>query len=365
MRVLWRPGVAAAAAALMLASLSACGNGSSSSATEGGSGTTTVRLALSSPNSSSWDALAVGIHEGLFAKEGIKIELQVPGGSANVMQSMAAGRTDIGAPTPETAMAAIDKGQDAKLVYEWTRGPVNSIAVQADSPIKDFQGLEGKKVGVQTLASGAAVQVQSVMADLGMPKDSVKLVAVDTGASAWDALRRGRVDALALWDTEYAGMELQGADLRLIQPSQLEPLFSTTFVATGDFIKKHPDLMGAFGKVWAESTVWANANPDAAIRDMWAEYPETKTSGDGASLLEQQKKVWEARNEVVLKGDPETNKTWGKYDESSIQNWLDFLKSAGTVSDKLTADQVYTNQFADQYNDFDPAQIRALAKKAS
>lgn len=360
MRILWRPKAAAAVAAIMLASLSACG--SSSSSDEGG--LQTVRLALSSPNSSSWDALAVGIHEGFFADAGMKIEVQVPGGSANVMQSMAAGRTDIGGPTPETAMAAIDKGQDAKLVYLWTRGPVNSIAVESDSSIKTFQDLEGTTVGVQTLASGAAVQVQSVMADLGMPKDSVKLVAVDTGASAWDALHRGRVDALALWDTEYAGMEQQGADLRLIRPAQLDPLFSTTFVATGDFIKDHPDLMGAFGRVWAESTVWANANPDAAIRDMWAEFPETKTSGDEASLLKSQEQVWAARNKVVTRGDPEKTKTWGKYDEASIQKWLDFLSAAGTITNGLKPSDVYTNQFVKQYNDFDPAKIRKLAQKA-
>ncbi|GAA3733267.1 NitT/TauT family transport system substrate-binding protein [Spinactinospora alkalitolerans] len=321
-----------------------------------GDGTDKITFGISVPTMSpGWIALAVAEKQGYFKAEGIEVLPQFLGSSGNVLQSMTVGRTEIGTPTPEALLPAIDKGQDVQMVYQWTRGPVQSFAVLPDSEIREVDDLRGKTIGVPDLSSGVKQLADASVSQAGMdPEKDVRYLSVDVGVAAWDALNRHRVDALMIWDTEYAAMENTGAELRYMRADGIDDLFSTTFAANREWSEEHPGDIEAFGRAWTKATIWASENPEEAVKVMWELYPETKTGRDEEDLLEDHVNILKAREESVLLGDPEVSGTWGEYDPDAVRKWVDFATETELISPGLDVDEVYTNRFAAAYNAFDP-----------
>jgi ABC-type nitrate/sulfonate/bicarbonate transport system substrate-binding protein len=97
--------------------------------------------------------LDVGVAEGLFAKQGLDVDVVSLGGDAKVQQALAAGSIDFGlASGPGLAFAA--KGGAAIGVAAFAGAPHNiSAIVLADSPIKTVADLKGKAIAVSTIGS--------------------------------------------------------------------------------------------------------------------------------------------------------------------------------------------------------------------
>lgn len=354
---------AATSSIAVITMLSACGNPSPS----GDGELEEVLFGMSTPNmASNWVALPVAQEMGYFEEEGIQVEGHMLKTSGEVLQAMGAERVEIGAPTPEAALPAMDQGQDVTMVYEWTRRPVAAFAVLEGSPITAIEDLEGKRIGVQSRSAGPALLSDASLVQAGLDAESdVTYVEVSVGAAALDALQRERVDALMLYDTQYAGMEMLGADLRLMRAEGVDNLFATTFVVNDGFLEAQPDAVAGFGRAWTKASVWALANPEAAIRIMWEHYPESKAgSGSEEEQMEMALAIFNARMEAVNVDDPTENDLWGRYDEAAVEDWISFALENELIEKQLAPEDVYTNEFADTYNDFDAQAVIADAESA-
>jgi ABC-type nitrate/sulfonate/bicarbonate transport system substrate-binding protein len=95
----------------------------------------------------------VGIAQGLFAKQGLDVDVADLGGDAKVQQAFAAGSIDIGLGSGP-GMAFLAKGSPAIGVAAFAGPPRNIAAiVLADSPIKTIADLKGKIAAVSTVGS--------------------------------------------------------------------------------------------------------------------------------------------------------------------------------------------------------------------
>jgi NitT/TauT family transport system substrate-binding protein len=95
----------------------------------------------------------VGIAQGLFAKQGLDIEVTSLSGDAKVQQALAAGSIDFGLGSGP-GMAFVAKGSPAIGVAGFAGPPRNiSAMVLADSPIKKVADLKGKLIAVSTVGS--------------------------------------------------------------------------------------------------------------------------------------------------------------------------------------------------------------------
>jgi NitT/TauT family transport system substrate-binding protein len=342
---------------IMAASLAACGGSDSANGQ-----TQTVTVGLSSAMGPSWAAFAVAQEQGYFADEDLAVELQFPGASGDVLQSMAVGRTDIGAPAAESIFAAAEQGQDVQMTYAWTRGAVSAMSVMDDSPIESFEDLRGTTIGVPSLSSGTKVLADASLESVGIDPSEVKYIAVGTGSAALDALQRDRIDALMLYDTEFASMRNSGADIRTFLPEEFTDLFSTTFATSDAWLDENSDVMQRFGRAWTKASVWTLANPEGAIRTLWKQFPETKTSADEEQLLADQVAILEARAEFLTLGDPGADNSWGEYPATAVENWTKFASDYGITSQKLEPEGLYTNEFVSFYNDFDHEEVELDAQ---
>lgn len=332
--------------------LAACGGSD-----EDDSGLTKVTLGVPLPAMEmGYGNLALAEVEGYFADEGLKVEPQFVKDSSGVLQSLAAGNVDIGSSNPDAALAARDKGQDVVLVYNSTRTSIQYYAVLPDSDIESVEDLEGKKIGVSSLQSGAKTTSDLALGFAGLdPESDVQYESVGVGAPALDALQRGRIDVLMLWTAAYAEMENLGVELEYIKPESTENLFSTGFVVDREWAKDNEEIIEGFGRAWARSTLHMVNDPVATVEATWEQYPAIKTGDDDAEKLA---KILEAGFPNKYVGDPNAYDAWGSYDEEAVELWTQVAADGGITGSKLEPADVYTNDYVEAYNDFDRSELK-------
>jgi NitT/TauT family transport system substrate-binding protein len=119
-----------------------------------------------------------------------------------------------------------------------------------------------------------------VAANNGMnPDRDVRIVAIGEGAQAAAMVRDKQVDALSIYDTQYTLIENVGVKLRELENKELERYASNGFLALEDTLRKSRQEAVALANGYARGTVFAIANPEAAIRIFWDVYPQAKPTG--------------------------------------------------------------------------------------
>ena len=109
-------------------------------------------------------------------------------------------------------------------------------------------------------------------------------------------------------------------------------------------------------------TVFAIANPEAAIRILWEVFPQTKATGkteadamkDDVKTLEARAKSWRLESVGAKK--------WG---ENLVQNYdaySEFLFKNGVLKEKIPGTDLVTNDLIDDINKFDANEIVQMAK---
>ncbi|OEV11263.1 ABC transporter substrate-binding protein [Streptomyces nanshensis] len=356
--------ISAVLTCLLLSVLPACGDGGAGSSTAAGGDGKTVTFGVSAPApGGNMLQLAIAQAQGYFKAEGITVKPVFLGTSGRVVQALASGKVQIGTSTPDVVLQAADKGQDVKMSYNWTTKNVTQFGVLPGSTIRSAADLKGRTVGVQDLSAGPAQLAKAAVVNAGLdPDDDVKFVAVGTGAPALDALKRHRADALITYDTLFAAMTAgSGEKLRFFQPDGVEDLFSSSLVASAGWLKDNPDVAGGFGRAWAKASVYADANPEAGVRMMFAKYPNSKVGSSEKAATKAALGQFEAREKSLKGGTPPAREKWGAYPKSAVEHWITYAKDYKLIENGIEPGSVYTNEFVGKYNDFDTGKIKKSA----
>ena len=94
-----------------------------------------------------------------------------------------------------------------------------------------------------------------------------------------------------------------GAKLRLLDNAEIKKFPSNGFVALEDFLANNRQQAVALARGYAKGTVFAIANPEAAIRILWEVYPQTKATGkdEATALRDDLLTLGRARQELALR----------------------------------------------------------------
>jgi len=327
---------------------------------------TTVRVGWCAKTVSSAAApYAIATKMGWFAKSGIKVELVPLPGSTDCVKTVATKDLEYSVPSIEPLAIIRPQGVKALNFYTAYQGNIYGIMVPADSPVKKFTDLKGKTIGVTSMASAGVIIARAIAKSSGMnPDTDIKIVVAGEAGQTAALLRNGDVAALSQFDTQYALTENAGAKLRpLTEDNKAIAHFPANgFVALEDTLKSKREQSVALARGYAMGTVFALANPEAAIRILWEVYPFTKATGkDEATAMRDDLATLRAR---AANWPPEAGgvKKWG---ENSIENYnayVDFLVANGVLKQKIDASELVTNDLIDDINKFDAAAITAQAK---
>ena len=189
----------------------------------------------------------VGIEQGFFKKAGADITgvISGEGGGASV-RAVIASELGYGETSPAGIIAAIDQGQDIKIVDIGSRSMAsNVVIVMPNSPIKTMADMKGKKFGISNPKSLGEMTAVLAAENAGIDPNDVQRVALGNLSGALTALENNVVDATTIPGILFL---MRGGDskYRVIVGSKDLPLLPPAVgIATGDLIKKNPDKLRA------------------------------------------------------------------------------------------------------------------------
>ena len=325
---------------------------------------TTVRIGWCSRTLSSAAApFAVAMKLGWYEKAGFRVEMVPLPGSTDCVKTVATREIPYSVPSVEPLAIIHPQGVDAKNYYTAYQGNIYGIAVPPDSPIQKIEDLRGKRIGVTSMASAGLIVARALAAMHGMDPDrDISIVVAGEGAQTAALLRSAQVDALSQFDTQYALVENAGVKLRHLPSPEISRFPSNGIIALAETLKSRRAEAVALAQGYAKGTVFAIANPEAAVRILYEVFPQTRPTGkDEATAIRDDVHVLEARARNWRLEAGGVGK-WGENSEANYAAYIDFLEKWGVLKTKVDASKLITNELIDDINKFDPAEIQALAK---
>ena len=188
---------------------------------------------------------AVAIEKGFFKKEGIDISvINGTGGGASLRAAMA---TDLGfgEVAPASVIAAINQGQDFKIVGIGSRLLDHYLIVMPSSNIKTLKDLDGKTFSISNPKSLTDLAAVLVAEKAGLKPDAMKHVPVGSLGGAITAMEKGAADATSVPVPVYLAKQGATRYRTLLTMKDMPNLPPGVEVATGDLIKNHPEKLRA------------------------------------------------------------------------------------------------------------------------
>jgi NitT/TauT family transport system substrate-binding protein len=300
---------------------------------------------------------------GFWKDEGLDVLVTSVEGSAAGLQQLGAGNVNLVSIGPEEIVIGREKGVKIKGFYVQARQTIYRIVVPDDSPIKTVADLKGKTVGVPSLASGSVPFARALIASVGVdPDKDVKFLAVGTGAPGRLALENKQVDALALWDALQASLENSGMTVRRLDTPFVKDMIGQTLAARDDTLAENPSIAVGFARGVAKATVFALANPEAAIRIHWKMYRQTRPQAVAeARAMQEAIRIFNSRFELQ-RVDIRDDKRFGFASPAQWERLQTILKEQKIVSGTVPVAELYTGALIDEINRFDQAAIVKMAK---
>jgi len=271
----------------------------------------------------------VGVAQGLFAKQGLDVEISSLGGDAKVQQALAARGIEIGLGSGP-GMAFAVKGAPAIAVAAFAGPPRNlSVVVLDDSPLKTVADLKGKLIAVSTVGSLSDWLAKQMAIQEGWGQNGVHTVPLGAAEISMAALRAKRVDALVVATEVGLTLEEHKQGRVLVTFDRYAPHFITHVVfAQKSLVAANPGLVRRFLDGFF-----------AAIAFMKAHREETCALGE--RILHQSASVAHKTydSEIGMFVDD------GRFDPQAVAVLKQSYVDMGTLKEKPPDNALFTTQF--------------------
>ncbi|MEX0426137.1 ABC transporter substrate-binding protein [Nocardioides sp. DS6] len=350
------------AAALTLGlSASACGAGADTASGGGGSNVTTITLATPFPDGTpgaipNW----LGEKLGYFKEEGINVKVvSLAGQPSAAVGLVSAGRADIVNAAPDTLIVPAASGKDNGLTWIFTpyQAPSFSIVVPDDSPITSAKQLAGKKVSMSALGAPFETFARANVTADGGDGQALSPVTMPVTA-AMEQMSKGAVDAVVANNSEIdQSAAASGITVRKLPlPPAVAKIFAAGFIVRRDASPAQMDAYGKYLRAYMKAAIFAQENPEAAVRMNWEKYPASKPKNvPDDQAMAQAKDALLATVEQFKKG---VNGQWGYLAPDRWAAYIDYLGLKGKVADPA---KLYDNSLLATANDFDAAAVKKQA----
>jgi NitT/TauT family transport system substrate-binding protein len=199
----------------------------------------------------------VGEQTGIFAKNGLDIQITGFAGDAKLQQAMAANAVDVGLGSGP-GMAFIVKGSPVKAIADIAGPPlIFALVVRADNSVKTIEDLKGHKVGISTVGSATSWLMNEVSRQHGWGYDGFDEVPIGDNAARLAALKAGAIDGCVV-DVGSALNFAQHGDGRILMGfgDVAKHFIMHVIFATDTAMAAKPDDLRAFVKGWFESVAY-------------------------------------------------------------------------------------------------------------
>jgi NitT/TauT family transport system substrate-binding protein len=299
--------------ALLVLAVAGCGDDGGG----GGGGSETQTLKVGVIPIADVAPLYVGMEQGFFDDEGLKIEPQLAEGGAAIVPSVISGDYQIGFSNTTSLIIAASKNLPVQIISQGVLAGTgaddawDALLVPKGSDIKAPADLEGKTVAVNTLNNVGPLTINTAMKNAGADYTKLKYVEVpfpDMNA----ALEAKRVDAAWVVEPGFTG-GLAAGSKPIFNPYEetAENLTVATYFASKQYIGENRDTVDRFVRAMEKSLAYASEHPDA-VRKAVGTYTEIPPEITDKMRLP----VWRADlNEATIQQTADLAKEYGFVEE--------------------------------------------------
>jgi NitT/TauT family transport system substrate-binding protein len=247
--------------ALLAAGISACGKDSSSGT---GSGTKVVIGFSAWPGWFPWE---VAQEEGLFAKNGVDVELKYFDNYLDSLTALSTGNLSANSQTLNDTLISVSGGAKQTIVLVNDNSTGNDQIIAAPG-ITSVAQLKGKTIAVE---AGTVDHFLLLLAlkKAGLTGSDVTIKALPT-ADAAAAFKTGQVDAVGAF-APFTTTALERPGSTAIATSKDFPgAIPDHLVFGSDFVAKHPTEVQKVVQTWFDTLKWISENKDKAVAIMAA-----------------------------------------------------------------------------------------------
>ncbi len=306
---------------------------------------------------------------GYDREEGLEFDIYYGGEPGATAAALSSGTCHIASLNTTVGLLGRDEGLPMVAFYGKARRTHRWFAVVPESPLKALPDLAGKVLAcdfahLQPLAEAA-------LAEEGVAPGSYRWVPWRGSGMATRAmlepLRKGEVDAVFLIDWNHGDFVAEGLPLRRLPSRALDRIRLSSCLWTAQtYLEDHGLALIGSGRAIAKAIVFALENPEAAVRLMWRQHPETRPSrAEHDRILCRDLEIMKARLAAFAIAPADPDPRWGTIEESEIVAWQDFLMASGAVHRRLDPKLFYTAAFVERFNAFDAEKVRAAARAFS
>lgn len=207
--------------------------------------------------------LIVARDKGLFAAEGLDVELIAPADPSAPPRLVAAGQADVAVSYQPELQLAVKEGLPLVRFATLVETPLNTVMALDGGPVKSLADLKGRKVGFSVGGFEDAV-LGSMLETVGLKLSDVTLVNVNFALTT--ALVSGEVDAVVGGFRNFEATELELAGKKAVTfypeengvPAYDELIYVAAKAKAGD--PRLPRFVAAVEK----ATLWATNHPAEA-----------------------------------------------------------------------------------------------------
>jgi putative hydroxymethylpyrimidine transport system substrate-binding protein len=279
--------------------------------------------------------LVAGQEKGIFADEGIDLQLYFPADTEDSSRLAALGKTDFAFATTGVLISAVG-GEDFPLLGVSEFEPVLPQGVQVLDESWTIADFEGKTFGIWEMAP-EYICFEKMLGTAGLGLDDV--VILDPGFNVVPPLLAGQLDGTS------ANIMYEQADCKR-QSGGACPIFlyedygcaaqGVVLVTNKYWLEDNEDLTRRFIRAMHNSIKFAVENTDESLR-LWIErYPEFE--------LDREQEMWAMVRTTFVRPDTKEHGL-GWWNEENIQFWADSYYEGGYISKQLDAKDIVTNNY--------------------
>jgi len=273
---------------------------------------------------------------GFYARNGIKVRVEVGRGAAQSLQLVAANQIQVGRTAGSVYMAARAQNNSDVIAFGTIaqRSPFRLVSA-ASAPLKTVADLQGKIIGMPSFGGTVELGLNLMLAKAGIAPDTVRRERTVDGPTSFGLVQAGRLHGFF---TNVSGVVRLQAENRPIHLMDVEDdVPANIYVTREENLQRTPDDYIAFTRSIIQSVRDLISMDDAALTQALA-HMRSKYDVPGLAKLD-----------VAVREIRETQPLWtlhgldrvGYNDEQQWRDAQDLLERTGLV--KPTMRSMYTN----------------------